>query len=178
MLKNEKSELGLISVLAFLFGFVLDMTSWMINSINNHNFIAEIDGNVSDGQEIIVATSNSDYTDRRVYALDGKTNKVLWNNSEPAASEPPSVDDVDGDGTKEVIVGSHDKYLYNINSRTGAKNWKYQINNHPHSIGPYRSAIADIDNSGSKKIVFGEAGDDGSFNGHVVALKADGGAFL
>ena len=136
--------------------------------------IAEIDGNVSDGQEIIVATSNSDYTDGRVYALDGDTNSVLWSNTEPLASEPPSVDDVDGNGVKEVIVGSHDLYLYSINSNNGNTNWKYRINNHPKAIGPYRSTIFDINNDGAKEIVFGEAGEDGTFNGRTVALKANG----
>lgn len=167
MIKNKKGEFGVISLIGLLSSSTTSTDFW------DETAIAEIDGNVSDGQEIIVATSNSDYTDGRVYALDGDTNTQLWSNNEPNASEPPSVDDVDGDGTKEVIVGSHDKYLYNINSRTGAKNWKYQINNHPHAIGPYRSTIFDINNDGSKEIVFGEAGDDGSFNGRVVALKSN-----
>lgn len=91
--------------------------------------IAEIDNDVSDGQEIIVATSNSDQTDGRVYALDGDTNTQLWSFDEPLATEPPSVDDVDGDRIKEVIVGSHDLYLYNIYSNNGTKKWKYLINN-------------------------------------------------
>ncbi|MBI3027435.1 PQQ-binding-like beta-propeller repeat protein [Candidatus Woesearchaeota archaeon] len=67
------------------------------------DFITEIDGNVSDGQEIIISTSNADFTDGRVYALDGDTNNVLWTFNDPNASEHPSVDDADGDGVKEVI---------------------------------------------------------------------------
>jgi len=72
---------------------VLKNKIWNCSSAPSTDFwdetaIAEIDGNVSDGQEIIVATSNSDYTDGRVYALDGDTNSVLWSNTEPLASEP------------------------------------------------------------------------------------------
>ena len=153
--------------------------AWNYSSAPSTDFwdetaIAEIDNDVDDGQEIIVATSNSDYTDGRVYALDGDTNNVLWSNDEPTASEPPSVDDVDGDGTKEVIVGSHDLYLYNINSKNGTKNWRYLINNQTGVIGPYRSTIFDINNDGSKEIVFGEAGQTGAYNGHVVALNSNG----
>ena len=60
---------------------------------------------------IIVNKANSDFTDGRVYALDGDTNQQLWTYNDTLSSEPPSVDDVDGDGVKEVIVGSHDLYF-------------------------------------------------------------------
>lgn len=120
-----------------------------------------------------MATSNSDYTDGRVYALDGDTNDPLWSFTEPLASEPPSVGDVDNDGTKEVIVGSHDLYLYSINSKTGVKNWKYLINNQTDAYGPWRSVIADVNLDGNKEIVFGEAGQTGTYNGHVVALDSN-----
>ncbi|MBI2559052.1 PQQ-binding-like beta-propeller repeat protein [Candidatus Woesearchaeota archaeon] len=136
--------------------------------------IAEIDDNLDDGQEVIVATANSDYTDGRVYALDGDTNTQLWTFDEPLAAEPVSVDDVDGNRIKEVIVGSHDLYLYSVNSQNGAKNWRYLINNQTDAFGPWRSAIFDINNDGSKEIVFGETGETGTYNGHVVALNSNG----
>ncbi|MBI1935061.1 S8 family serine peptidase [Candidatus Woesearchaeota archaeon] len=152
---------------------------WNFSSAPSTDFwdetaIAEIDNNLSDGQEIIVSTSNSDFTDGRVYALDGDTNTVLWTFNDVNASHAPSVDDADGDGIKEVIVGSLDKFLYSINSKNGSLNWKYRISTHKRADSPHTATIADINNNGSKEIVFGEIGVDGTFNGRTVALRANG----
>ncbi|MBI3027437.1 S8 family serine peptidase [Candidatus Woesearchaeota archaeon] len=155
---------------------------WNFSSAPSTDFwdevaIAEIDNNVSDGQEIIVTTSNADFTDGRVYALDGDTNNVLWTFNDPNASEHPSVDDADGDGIKEVVFGSKDLFLYSISSKNGSLNWKYRMNNHVKADSPHGNTIADINNDGGKEIIFGEIGEDGTFNGRTVSLKANGSLF-
>ncbi len=62
------------------------------------------------------------YTEKKVYALDGKTGSKKWefNTSNKGISSPA----IGPDGT--VYFGSRDKKIYALNGKTGSKKWEYE----------------------------------------------------
>ena len=89
-----------------------------------------------------------------ITAFRGFDGTLLWETVLPAAwSQGPLVNaDVDGDGVREILVGS-DSGLHVLNSLTGAIEWTYsvfKVRNEP--------KVVDIDGDGKAEILFG-AGD-------------------
>ncbi len=68
--------------------------------------VADLD---HDGRAEIIAG----YDDGRVRVLDGRTGRRLWTfTAGDEIESPPLPVDVDGDGVAEIVVGSHDRFLY------------------------------------------------------------------
>jgi len=80
-----------------------------------------------------------------------------------------AIADLDKDGKPEVIVGSHDWYIYALNGEDGSELWKYRTD-----VGVVLSSpsIADIDDDGYLEVVVG-AWDD-----TVYALNGEDGTQL
>ena len=75
--------------------------------------VADLD---HDGRAEIIAG----YDDGRVRVLDGSSGRRLWTFSAGDEIEsPPLPVDVDGDGVAEIVVGSHDRFLYCLRHISG-----------------------------------------------------------
>ncbi len=77
-----------------------------------------------------------------------------------------AVDDVDGDGQIEVVIGSLDRKVYCINGSTGAQEWAFTTGGEVWSS----PAIADVDGDGYKEVVVG------SYDDKVYCLRGSDGA--
>lgn len=78
----------------------------------------------------------------------------------------PAVDDVDGDGIDEVIVGNMDRRFHFVDARTGKLQWSYECSGYTDCNTP---AIADLDGDGVKEIVVS----DYDYGGNVYAIRSD-----
>jgi outer membrane protein assembly factor BamB len=112
--------------------------------------IAEISGGSEEGAELIVGTENADGDDGRVYALDGDTNTVLWSFNATDATHAVTVDDLNGDGEKEILVTDRSATTWALN-KNGGQIWSYSLNNGQQA---WANGVANLDNVGGKEIVF------------------------
>ena len=84
--------------------------------------VVDVDG---DGElEVLYATTGS--SDFRIYALTASNATFEWSTQAfptRALYSPVAVADVDGDGVKELFVGSQDKSLYAFNGSDGSVRW-------------------------------------------------------
>ena len=75
-----------------------------------------------------------------------------------------AIEDVDGDGVNEVVLGCFNGYLYVFDGPTGSVKWSY-----PTAGWVYSSpAVTDLDGDGAPEIVFG------SDEGYIYCLNDDG----
>ncbi|MBI2452386.1 PQQ-binding-like beta-propeller repeat protein [Candidatus Pacearchaeota archaeon] len=114
--------------------------------------IADIDGNLDEGMELIVGTENAAGTEGRVYALDGRTNTQLWSFNDSSATHAVSIDDIDNDGKKEILVTDRKGVTWALNSSNGKAIWNYSLP----SNQAWANVIEDIDNKPGKEIIFSE----------------------
>jgi hypothetical protein len=110
-----------------------------------------------------------------VFCLDS-TGNLLWRRPDivpdtaytygPNIGNSPVIEDLDGDGTPEIIVASSNTTMMGVwcLNVTGGTEWFYPITSRVHTT----AAVSDIDNDGSKEIVFGA--DDG----YIYCLNNDG----
>ena len=132
--------------------------TWTLEADNTTDFwddpvIADIDGNIEEGMELIVGAQNFDDTDGRVYALDGKTNNELWSYDNTGPAHSPTIGDVDMDSNKEVLVPSTDRKMYVLNGENGSLQWSYTAHGSDNFfLGS--PIVADIDLDGDNEIVF------------------------
>jgi outer membrane protein assembly factor BamB len=109
--------------------------------------------------------------DSCVYALNAEDGSLLWKYNTSGAAEgcndtAPLIYDVDGNGTKEVIVASScNPVTYCFDGKTGDVLWQAPTRG---SDSP--PTIADIDGDGQMEILHGE------FRGYVICLDAATGA--
>lgn len=84
--------------------------------------------------------------------VEGTDWDVLWvfDNGEPIIASP-AVDDVDDDGSKEVVVGSLDGNLYVLNGANGHVEWNYTTGAAVYSS----AALANIDDDPQLEILVG-----------------------
>lgn len=72
--------------------------------------IADIDGDLDNGHEVIVATSSYNLSKGRIYAADGSSGDELWSYSDSGSLEVnrnPVVKDIDRDGKKELVFSTN-----------------------------------------------------------------------
>jgi len=93
-------------------------------------------------------------SDKKLYAINGKTGVKLWE-FETGSYVPPSPA-IGTDGT--VYVGSRDKKLYAINGKTGVKLWEFET----------RGAVSSSPAIGFDGTVYG-----GSQDNKLYAIKTD-----
>ncbi|MGC8894954.1 MAG: FG-GAP-like repeat-containing protein [candidate division WOR-3 bacterium] len=120
--------------------------------------VADVDG---DGvMEVVVGARENDIWDERLlYCLSGINGAVEWRSPIISSYDDiyfssPAVADLDGDGKKEVIIGTGDKgKVICVNGQNGTLKWEFLS-------GGYLSspAIADVDNDGIKDVVIGSQG--------------------
>lgn len=130
---------------------------------NPYNSVWAFDGDNSDGVNDGITPDTSWYP----YSpgTEGIDWDVLWkfDTGGPVWSSP-ALGDVDNDGEIEVVIGSQDNYIYILNSKTGALEYKYLTG----GIVDSTAALADIDGDGYLEIVIGSA------DNKVYSLQWDG----
>ncbi len=106
-----------------------------------------------------------------IYVLNGGSGAQIWNYSVgfTLVGSAPVLSDINGDGFKEVIVGtqSPDKRIYALVGLNGTKLWDYQTNGHVDSS----PAIADLNGDGIKDVIAG------SSDNFVYVINGKDGAF-
>ena len=130
--------------------------------------LADIDGNASNGLEIVTATT------RGSVAVHNSSTGVLWQALVPGAPCPgssyvqssPAVADIDNDGVKEVVIGygpigvtSCTGGVVAFNGLTGAVKWIFNIKNQSkrenfHSVIATPS-LGDVNGDGLLEVAFG-----------------------
>lgn len=139
---------------------------------------AAADVNGDGAEDLFVATYGG-----MVVAVDGRSRAELWRYDAWAAGVPPyreqfhghpAVDDIDGDGTDELVVGGANfGGVFVLDARTGAEEWV--LRDRWASSGGYflgnGAALVDVDNnSDTLEILVAMVGEPDA----VVAYRADG----
>ncbi|MCD6482093.1 MAG: PQQ-binding-like beta-propeller repeat protein, partial [Thermoplasmata archaeon] len=90
---------------------------------------------------------------------------VIWvYNTTGRVIASPAVDDIDGDGVDDVVIGDTTGTLYILNAIDGSLEWSFSAGGAIYSS----AALADIDDDGFKEIIFG------SNDGKVYCLQWNG----
>lgn len=155
--------------------------------------IADIDGNTANGREVVVGTSNG-----TVFAFSSSgsqlwayqtTNCTIggWNSGTDLIRTMPTVGDLDGDGTLEVVVGYGNIKLISeagcqngdtggvvaLNGESGGVQWKFQTP--PDDMNGFifgsvisTPGLSDVDGDGKMEVGFG------STNNNIYLLSNAG----
>lgn len=78
--------------------------------------------------DIVIGACKNEYepTDEGVIALDGATGKTLWvTDAADQVYGSASFVDINGDQTRDIVIGGRWSYLRALNGRTGDVLWKY-----------------------------------------------------
>jgi outer membrane protein assembly factor BamB len=98
----------------------VDTNSW----IQTAPTIEGLDG---DGALDFVVANWSFGDEHRIFAFRGVDHSLLWESTLPDNYfyNGSTVADIDGDGTKEVLIACYDTYLYVLNGEDGSLQWRY-----------------------------------------------------
>ena len=114
-----------------------------------------IDDVDSDGTNEIVAGSWDDGTlnDAYIYIFDGISHIQEWINHDLHGEIRLDIDDVDGDGTKEIVCGTRDGYVYVFDGISHTQEWQSA------DLGCYVRGVAldDVDGDRTREIIVGNA---------------------
>jgi len=88
--------------------------------------------------------------DGRVYALNGENGTQIWNRSVSGhADSSPTVLDVDGNGYKDVVVGSSNNSIYALRGIDGTVMWLHDAQNYIYGS----PAVSDLNGDGYPDVV-------------------------
>lgn len=129
-----------------------------------------------DGERTIVFGSYPGQTSAgTLYALDADGN-TLWSTTQLGGGgyiASPTVEDLDGDGDKEVVIPSlDDSTLRVFDAATGDQTWSTQVGSGSSDLLASSPIVADVDGSPGKEIVFG--GSTSDQNGSLLIYDDEG----
>lgn len=124
--------------------------------------VGDVDGDGRDEIVFVSYESESGYNDGVLFVLDAETKQVEWEGPHDlflgrawTGVHAVRIGDVDGDGSKEIVVGTDELYdgkIYVLNGSTRAIKASYRYD----SGAPIWSLdIADVDNDGQVEIIAG-----------------------
>lgn len=119
--------------------------------LGNVGFIDKIStGDLNaDSYPDIIASS----IDHNVYAVDGKTMKLLWKyKTGDEVYSSPALGDMNNDRYLDVVVISRDSYVYCIDGKDGKLIWKYGL---PEPRQPDSAMLADVNSDGFVDVIVG-----------------------
>ncbi|MFP4115591.1 MAG: PQQ-binding-like beta-propeller repeat protein [Candidatus Aenigmatarchaeota archaeon] len=122
--------------------------------IDSSPAIAEVNGTD------VVAFGENNHTGSDFYILNASNGDKLWNYSTGNAFfSSPAIEDIDGNGEREIVTGGDDGCLYAFNYSKGSFGlyWKYEANSSVSSS----PVVGEVD--GEKSIFFGSFGDPGFY---------------
>jgi len=110
--------------------------------------------------------------DQRVYALDGKNQKVLWSIKTDEYKEnqifsQPTIADMDGDGKLDVVVYNSSGNLHCIRGQDGTLLWTHQMEDQE-GVQVIDLFLADLNGDGFMEVVIPQ-----TKKGEVVAYSTD-----
>jgi outer membrane protein assembly factor BamB len=105
----------------------------------------------------------------KIYALNGQNGSFLWSyntgSNNYGVTVSPILVDVNSDGNKDVVVGTHDSLLIALDGRSGSQLWYYETNSTANMC-----CIGDIDGDGKLEIV------SSCYDGTIIALNCENGS--
>jgi len=146
----------------YIFNAVTHELEWQSDDIGCVNKVVVTDLDGDDRKEIVASVlySRSGVIGDRygyIYVFDGITHNQEWQSGNIGTPMDLVVDDVDGDGVKEIITGGMHYYsctrkghVYVFDGTDFTQKWKSEDVNSPSAI-----VVADVDSDGVKEIVFG-----------------------
>ncbi len=146
-----------------LTGTVLWQTTVSIAGSHNPT-LADING---DGvQEIFFKA-----VDAKIYAVSGTNGAILWSTATSGTWGDPSIGDVDGDGTYEIVTGANN-VLHAINAEDGTIAWNHTLSSGTLILSI--PSIGDINGDGTVEVAFGTRGTGADANTVFVLNGVDG----
>lgn len=158
--------------------FKLHMKGGLSGDTYDKPSISDLD---EDGyQDVIVAVSQAG-TDGKVFGLEYQKNpRGFRMKFEPPVDvgtpidEAPSIDDIDGDGVKEIVFGTDENEIWAL-TRDGKKLWDpFKAENQSSLVTIGHTAIADIDLDGNKEVIFADYSASSTFQAHLYVLRKQG----
>ncbi|MBK5284482.1 MAG: PQQ-like beta-propeller repeat protein, partial [Bacteroidia bacterium] len=99
--------------------------------------------------EVIVPSSCNPVT----FCFDGQTGAVKWQCNTRGSDSPPTIADLDNDGTPEILHGEFGGYVKCINGENGSPAWEIPVDTN--SWIQTAPTIVDLDNNGQLDFVVG-----------------------
>ena len=112
----------------------------------------------NDGDLDFFVANSSFGADHKFYCFRLRDQQLLWESDLPEGRmyHGAAVADLDGDGFKELVIGSYDGKVYALNAEDGSLSWSFEF---PISI--YTAAaisIADVNNDQQYEVIFFDLG--------------------
>jgi outer membrane protein assembly factor BamB len=142
------------------------------NQVNHHAVGVGPDGDVTVAPVAEVPNSDAPITNTScaLVRLGPENGSMLWRTGMPAedcfthALTQPAIEDVDGDGTEEVIVSSTENALIAYDARTGTEEWRASLK----TYGYGRPTIANITSTSDPEVVTSD------ISGGIVVARGNG----
>ncbi len=134
-----------------------------VSNLNSSPVVADVVPTFS-GPEVIYVEHNSSNVPV-LYVLRGSNGQVIWSRTMSNSETPtgydgqpayatPAVWDIDGDGTREIVIKTRRNGLRAYNGRTGALEWTYPISTTTNVQTP---SLKDLNGDGRYDVIFTDA---------------------